>query len=202
MRPISPVAVTNAVEAESTENAARGTAAKTVGAAPKGVLFDQASRYASMAQAVQAMLPGGGTVLDVGSGALTLLRQYLPDHRVTFIDPLLAGRDDEGVIGRPFDDDAVAPGSFDAVVCVDVLEHVPADQRDAFLARMVRASRCGVVVSAPFLDAGQAQQTDAQYSSPTAPRRARTTRGSPNTSSTGCRTWRRRRPRSPPRACR
>ena len=150
------------MEAESTENAARGTAAQAPCAPPRGVLFDQASRYASMAQAVQAMLPGGGTVLDVGSGALTLLRQYLPDHDVTFIDPLLAGSDDPGIIGRAFDDAAVAPGSFDVVVCVDVLEHIPTDARQEFLARMVRASRCGVIVSAPFADAGQASETDAQ----------------------------------------
>ncbi len=156
---------------ESPENSARVADAKTAAprtAAPKttapptGVLFDQASRYASLAQAVQAMLPAGGTVLDVGSGALTLLRRYLPDHRVTFIDPLLAGSDDAGSIGRPFDDDAVAPGSFDVVVCVDVLEHVPTDQREAFLQRMIRTSRRGVIVSAPFADGGQARQTDDQ----------------------------------------
>jgi O-antigen biosynthesis protein len=128
--------------------------------ATTGILFDQWSRYASLAAAVRAMLPNGGTVLDVGSGALTLLRHFLPDHRITFIDPLLIGREGEGLIGGHFTDGAVPPGSFDVVVCVDVLEHVPATDRAAFLARMVAASRHGVVVSAPFQDTGAAKQTD------------------------------------------
>lgn len=128
--------------------------------ATTGILFDQWSRYASLAAAVEAMLPGGGSVLDVGSGALTLLRQFLPHHQVTFIDPLLVGRTGEGLIGGPFVDGAVSNGSFDVVVCVDVLEHVPASERRAFLQRMVAASRRGVIVSAPFRDAGSAKETD------------------------------------------
>lgn len=127
---------------------------------PKGILFDQWSRYASLAGAVRSMLPDGGTVLDVGSGALTLLRHFLPGHEVTFIDPLLLGHEGPGLIGSHFEDGAVADGSFDAVVCVDVLEHVPVASRSAFLERMLRASRCGVIVSAPFADVGRAKEVD------------------------------------------
>lgn len=127
---------------------------------PAGVLFDQRSRYASLAQAIEVLVPPGGTVLDIGSGEAMLLRQFLPQHQVTCLDPMLAGREAEGAIGAPFEDGVVPAASFDAVVCVDVLEHVPAGARDAFLRRMIAASRLGIVVAAPFADVCAAVEVD------------------------------------------
>ena len=124
------------------------------------MLFDQWSRYAALARGVAALLPDGGTVLDVGSGGAMLLGRFLPRHHVTYLDPLLAGRDGPGVLGKPLDEAHVADRSFDVAVCVDVLEHVPAPSRGAFLQQMVRASRVGVVVAAPFADAGAPKATD------------------------------------------
>ncbi|MBL8738548.1 MAG: glycosyltransferase [Planctomycetes bacterium] len=127
---------------------------------PSGLLFDQWSRYAAVARGVTALLPDGGTVLDVGSGGAMLLGQFLPRHQITYLDPLLAGRDGPGVLGKPLDEAHVADRSFDVAVCVDVLEHVPAAARDAFLRQMVRASRVGIVVAAPFADVGAPKDTD------------------------------------------
>jgi len=127
---------------------------------PNGLLFDQWSRYAALARGVLALLPDGGSVLDVGSGGAMLLGQFLPNHQVTYIDPLLAGRDGPGVIGKPLDEAHVADRSFDVAVCVDVLEHVPASRRADFVQQMVRASRVGVVIAAPFADVGAAKTTD------------------------------------------
>ena len=129
-------------------------------ATPSGLLFDQWSRYAALARGVEALLPNGGTVLDVGSGGAMLLGQFLPRHQITYLDPLLAGRDGPGVLGKPLDEAHVADQSFDVAVCVDVLEHVPASSRGNFLQQMVRASRVGIVVAAPFADAGAPKATD------------------------------------------
>lgn len=128
--------------------------------APSGLLFDQWSRYAALARGVLALLPDGGSVLDVGSGGAMLLGRFLPRHRVTYLDPLLAGRDGPAVLGKPLDEAHVADRSHDVAVCVDVLEHVPASARAGFLQQMVRASRVGVVIAAPFADAGSAKATD------------------------------------------
>ena len=134
-------------------------------ATPSGFLFDQWSRYAALADGVRALAPDGGTVLDVGCGESMLLGAFLPDHEVHYLDPLLADRDGErtehgAIVGKPLDAASVADGSFDVVTCVDVLEHVPADHREAFVAQMVRASRLGVVIAAPFADSGDARRTD------------------------------------------
>jgi hypothetical protein len=41
-------------------------------------------------------------------------------------------------------------GSFDVVSALDVIEHIPAEQRPAFIEELARVSRSGVVLSAPF----------------------------------------------------
>lgn len=130
-----------------------------------GFLFDQWSRYSALARGIRALLPDGGTVLDVGCGEAMMLGEFLPDHEVSYLDPLLEKRHGERVrggevLGVPLAEHTVAAGAFDAVVAVDVLEHVPAEQRSAFVGQMVRASRRGVVLAAPFSDVGDARDTD------------------------------------------
>lgn len=127
---------------------------------PAGFLFDQWSRYDAAARAIRAILPDGGSVLDVGCGEQMLLGSFLPEHQLTYLDPLLAGRDGEHVIGRHLTADTVPNGDFDVVVCVDALEHIPPGARRGFLEQIVRASKRGVVIAAPFADVGDAQGTD------------------------------------------
>ena len=127
---------------------------------PAGFLFDQWSRYDAAARAVRAILPDGGTVLDVGCGQQMLLGSFLPDHQLTYLDPLLAGKDAEHIIGRRLTPESVQDGRYDIVVSVDALEHIPADVRPAFLSQLIRASKRGVVIAAPFADAGDAKSTD------------------------------------------
>lgn len=94
-----------------------------------------------------------------------LLGAFLPDHELSYLDPLLAARDGERAgnganVGKPLDEASVADASYDVVVCVDVLEHVPPDAREGLVAQMVRASGRGVVIAAPFADIGEARRTD------------------------------------------
>ena len=127
---------------------------------PAGFLFDQWSRYDAAARAIRAILPDGGTVLDVGCGEQMLLGAFLPHHQLTYLDPLLATHQGANLIGKPLTAQTVADRSFDVVVSVDALEHIPADSRREFVAQMMRASKRGVVIAAPFAAIGDAKGTD------------------------------------------
>lgn len=116
---------------------------------------DQFQRHWLTTQLVARLLPDReGTVLDVG-GAPGPVEMFLPRARVCVVDT--QGTHDGGryVLGSgarlPFDDD-----SFDAVVSLDTLEHVPAGLRPDFLSELRRVSRDAVVLSAPFDEPGVA----------------------------------------------
>ncbi|MCB0025075.1 MAG: class I SAM-dependent methyltransferase [Caldilinea sp.] len=85
----------------------------------------------------------GATVLDVG-GRRGLLAAYVP-YVVTAVNP--DGTGDETVDGTVL---PYAPRSFDAVVTIDTLEHVPPAQRPAFMRMCYDVARRVLVIAAPF----------------------------------------------------
>src|SRR5690606_14283313 len=125
-----------------------------------GILFDQWSRYDAAARAIRAMLPNGGTVLDVGCGEQMLLGLFLPQHQLTYLDPLLEGHVGDNLIANMLTEDTVLDASYDVVVTVDALEHIPPELREGFLGQLIRVSKQGVVIAAPFADIGDAKSTD------------------------------------------
>lgn len=90
-------------------------------------------------------------ILDVGSGVMGIA-SFLPGWKVVGIDrkvaegvprciPLLEG----SATSLPFSD-----YSWDAVICVDVLEHLSPAERDLVLIELLRVARNLVVVAFPF----------------------------------------------------
>lgn len=83
------------------------------------------------------------TVLDVG-GSLGELRRFLPRLRITTVD----------VVGGDvvYDGDHLpfSNASFDIVVSVDTLEHVPPKKRFDLFLELVRAAKKSVVLIAPY----------------------------------------------------
>jgi O-antigen biosynthesis protein len=115
--------------------------------------FDQHLRYSYAAELLSAICVSArcpAKILEVGSNVLNLWPNYLENVEVTRSDVAgsSAGQDDfvqlEADQPLPFD-----AGSFDAVVALEVLEHMPAGSRPEFIRECLRVARRGVVLSCP-----------------------------------------------------
>lgn len=115
-------------------------------------IFHQAVRYEYVKSAVDALREKRcHTILEVGAGAHGNLAQYLPGDRITFLDIELP----EEVLGDPRFVAADATNlpyeenSFEFVVALDVIEHIPPHKREAFIENIHRTAGRGVVLSMP-----------------------------------------------------
>lgn len=111
--------------------------------------FDQYQRYRLVADVARHLRGDGPAlrILDVG-GRTGVLRRFLPDERIDLVDRFPAGEP-----GLVIGDGARLPyqdGSFDLVTACDTLEHIPAQDRSAFVAECMRVSRRAVVLAGPY----------------------------------------------------
>jgi O-antigen biosynthesis protein len=110
-------------------------------------------RYGFLARLIEGIFQGRPgerlSLLDVGSGPVRLTETFLPewvgvtrtDVR-TFDDPAIVPIDADGSL--PFPD-----GSMDVVLAMDVLEHVPKEQRASVIAECRRVARRCVILAGP-----------------------------------------------------
>jgi SAM-dependent methyltransferase len=99
---------------------------------------------------------GGSCVLDVG-GRAGLLERFVT-FRVIAVNVDGSGHLTGSGFALPF-----ADGSFDAVVTLDTLEHMPCDDRLPFLRECCRVARQSVIVAAPFGSEGHAALEERLY---------------------------------------
>ncbi|WP_439668165.1 hypothetical protein DAMDJJ_14770 [Cupriavidus necator] len=126
------------------------------------VPFDQYQRYAVVAHIVGSFMRNVSApvrVLEVGANSHKLLKRFLPEAEILFLDrevPEALREDSDVVIG-----DATAleypDASFDFVVALDVFEHIPSDKRPAFLRETGRVAACMAILAAPFDTPGTAE---------------------------------------------
>src|SRR3990172_5900183 len=123
-----------------------------------GLPFDHHERYALTQRIVSYLWPTVGRdplrVLEVG-GHSSALKYFLPDDSIVLADIETPGT----VTGLPFRFDAYfrASGtklpfrdaSFDLVIALDTLEHVPDEARPAFMNELVRVSSRCVILNGP-----------------------------------------------------
>ncbi len=112
--------------------------------------FDQFQRYKLVADFVR--LVRGETpmkVLDVG-GYPGLIVDFLPEEDVTVVDVVPAEVPNyvqASGAELPFEDN-----SFDLVCSCDTLEHVPRENRAAFIGELTRVTKEFLYITAPFFD--------------------------------------------------
>jgi hypothetical protein len=112
--------------------------------------FDLYGRYALIRDIINNNR-GVGTkfkVLDVG-GRGNLLRRFLPDDDVFYLDPFVDSKDDN-FIKSDGCNMSLEDSGFDWVVSADVFEHIPREKRDDFLNENIRVAKLGTVLAAPF----------------------------------------------------
>jgi Glycosyl transferase family 2/Methyltransferase domain len=124
---------------------------------PLAFEFDQFQRYSFLARALRGVFGEDGPrshldvvrILDVGSGAERLTEAFLgPRFEVTRCDVSSFGDEDVIVIepGQPL---PFGASQFDAVLVLEVLEHIPAPARERFIGECIRVARDLTVFSSP-----------------------------------------------------
>jgi len=129
--------------------------------APIKMMFDQYSRY----KACSDILRSFGeldefSILDVGSGPECLLGAFISGQNISFLDPLIKDPDGLRKICGDVHSAVLNGRTFDCVVAVDVLEHIPADFRSQFLQKISSLSEDKLVLGFPTSDTTEAQEVD------------------------------------------
>lgn len=114
------------------------------------MFFDQYGRYATIRNIINANRGNGVVfkVLDVG-GELNIMKKFLPDDDVYYLDPNVDS-DDKNFIKADGCDMPFEDGDFDWVVSADVFEHIPKEKRSDFVKENIRVAKSGVILAAPF----------------------------------------------------
>jgi 2-polyprenyl-3-methyl-5-hydroxy-6-metoxy-1,4-benzoquinol methylase len=124
--------------------------------------FDMYERYALAAEVVRRVAPASDAILDVGgtmgggAGHLAWTGDFLPDRDVRVVDARAVDLPRHAVLD-PRAPLPYADGAFPVVLALDVLEHVPADARAAWLAELWRVAGRFLLVGNPFATPGVAE---------------------------------------------
>lgn len=116
------------------------------------ITFHQMSRYNTAMRAVNTMRTSPShRILEIGSGSQGILASFLPDDDIVFSDIKLS---DEAladprfvlcdVTNMNYDDN-----SFDFVIALDVLEHIPPEKRLISVQNICRVAKEGIVITFP-----------------------------------------------------
>lgn len=111
--------------------------------------WDRFVRLRFAAKAIEENVVASARLLDAGGydGALAL---FLPEHEIDVIDAATTGG---SVLEIP-----AANGSYDALVAVDVLEHIEPKDRTKALAEFARVATQHVILNYPCRDSKAAQE--------------------------------------------
>lgn len=125
----------------------------------RALSFDLYGRHAIVREIIDAHREENEkfSVLDIG-GRGNILKNFLTSDHVSFLDPY-ADEEERMMENYIAGDGCKLPledQSFDWVVSLDVLEHIPAPDRDKFINENLRVASRGVILVAPFFSKGVA----------------------------------------------
>ena len=151
---MQPAVLTASAEPSGLPLPTAGTLLRAWGLEVESLDFDQFQRYAIAARLLDRLLNGVSgpvQILEVSSHSLNLLPLFLDPARVhvTRCGSALRGDDQNMVVVQPGQRLPFADESFDAVLGLEVLEHMPSDQRPVFLADCLRVARQGASSACP-----------------------------------------------------
>lgn len=158
LRSVPMYAVSNKANQQAAKDLKPETVARETS---EGMIFDQYSRYLACARLLRdSGVTRGSSVLDVGSGPECLLGGFIKEAEVTYVDPLLAGKEGVNKVSGNVFAERLDGKKFDFVCAVDVLEHVPPQYRDAFLSRLMDLAGTAVLLGFPPSEDGHGLETD------------------------------------------
>lgn len=112
------------------------------------IAFDHYQRYGAASAILQMLGHDASRILEVGANRQRLLGSFLPQAELLYTDIRAEGDEQDFIIA-----DATAlpflPSAFDAVVSLDVLEHIPRELRIAAVSEMGRVATGAVVIGCP-----------------------------------------------------
>ena len=127
---------------------------------------DVYQRYGFLARLIEAVLGSAGDrnhrkttvvghrLLDVGSGPVRLVEAFLPTW-VEVVRTDVTSFEDSSIVEIPSDGSLSFPDqSFDIVLAMDVLEHVPGGRRAGLLAECQRVAQRALIIGGPLYLAG------------------------------------------------
>lgn len=111
--------------------------------------FDHFQRYATAAMVIRALGDGVRSILEVGANRQRLLGALLPERSVLYTDRAPAELDMHDFVVADATALPFADASHDAVVSLDVLEHISPQSRVVAIREMARVAARIVVVGCP-----------------------------------------------------
>ncbi|MBD3267937.1 methyltransferase domain-containing protein, partial [bacterium] len=116
----------------------------------KQLPFDHYQRYKFLAEILVRMEEKPTSVLDVG-GAYGYFPYFYSSCPAMVVDIVA----EEAAYARGYDGQKLPfeDGTFDVVVSIDTVEHLPAGKRESFLRELTRVAEKAVVITGPFQEA-------------------------------------------------
>lgn len=85
-------------------------------------------------------------ILEIGAGPASPLKNYFSSYITTDVKKMPGVDIVADAKYLPFKD-----GSFDVVIAIDVLEHIPSDERELVLKEIIRVARLLVIIHTPLI---------------------------------------------------
>jgi hypothetical protein len=111
--------------------------------------WDRFIRLKAASNAITNVASKGTNILDVGGydGALAL---FLSDYKIDLLDP--------ATTGISLLQQSINASSYDVVAAIDVLEHVPPQERKSVLKELARITRQSIILNYPCRETKEAQK--------------------------------------------